>query len=114
MPSGAVRFSVVRNSCDGIPAPTDRKVDIRLHGKWNSNSRGARLVCQHLVDDKVDSDQWVVNRETLSLRPPALSGGRTRLFQVLALHWRSNPATCIPDHGNRNTVLKSFQVAKVL
>ena len=34
-----------------------RKVYIRLHGKGNSNSLGARSVFQKYPDDKVDSDQ---------------------------------------------------------
>ena len=34
-----------------------RKVDIRLHGKGNSNSHGARPVYENHLDDKVDSDQ---------------------------------------------------------
>ena len=34
-----------------------RKVDIRLPGKGNSNSRGARPVYQSHHGDKVDSDQ---------------------------------------------------------
>ena len=34
-----------------------RKVDIRLHGKGNSNSHGARPVYSNHVDDTVDSDQ---------------------------------------------------------
>ena len=34
----------------------DRKVDIKLHGKGNSNSNGARPVYQNHLDDKVDSD----------------------------------------------------------
>ena len=34
-----------------------RKVDIRLPGKGNSNSRGARPVYKNHFDDEVDSDQ---------------------------------------------------------
>jgi len=34
-----------------------RKVEIRLPGKGNSNSHGARPVYQNHLDDKVDSDQ---------------------------------------------------------
>ena len=36
-----------------------RKADMRLPGKWNSNSHGPRPVHQN----KVDSDQKVVNEE---------------------------------------------------
>ena len=40
-----------------------RRIDIRLPGKGNSNTRGARPVhCNHL-DDSVDSDQQVVDEE---------------------------------------------------
>ena len=39
-----------------------RKVDVRLPGKENSNSRGARPVYQNHLDDLLDSDQQVVNR----------------------------------------------------
>ena len=40
------------------------KVDIRLHGKGNSNSHGARPVHQkHLRHDEVDPDKLVVNKE---------------------------------------------------
>ena len=39
------------------------KVDTGLHGKGNSNSHGARPVYQNYLDDKVDSDQQVVNKE---------------------------------------------------
>ena len=47
-----------------------RKVDIRLHGKGNSNSHGARPVHQkHLRHDEVDPDKLVVNEElSLSTR----------------------------------------------
>ena len=34
-----------------------RKVDIRLHGKENSKSHGARPVYYNHLDDKVDLDQ---------------------------------------------------------
>ena len=34
-----------------------RKVDIRLPGKGNSNSHGARPVHQDRLDDQVDKDQ---------------------------------------------------------
>ena len=37
-----------------------RKVDIRLHRKGNSSSHGVRPVYSSHVDDKVDSDKWVV------------------------------------------------------
>jgi len=40
-----------------------RKLDIRLHGKGNSNSHGARPVYYNHPDSKVDSIQWVVNKE---------------------------------------------------
>ena len=43
---------------------TPRKVDIRLSGKGNSNSHGARPVHQkHLRHDEVDPDKLVVNKE---------------------------------------------------
>jgi len=42
------------------------RVDIRLIGKGNSNSHGARLVYYNLVDDEVDPDQLVAN-EKLSI-----------------------------------------------
>jgi hypothetical protein len=51
-----------------------RKVDIRLPGKGNSNSRGARPVYKNHFDDEVDSDQLVVNK-ALSLSPQAACGG---------------------------------------
>ena len=35
----------------------NRKVDIRLHGKENSNSHGSRPVYPNHLDDMVDSDQ---------------------------------------------------------
>ena len=38
----------------GVPA---KKVDIRLPGKWKSNSYGARPVHQNHLDDQVKSDQ---------------------------------------------------------
>ena len=44
------------------------KVDIKLHGKGYTNPHGARPVYQNHLDDKVDSDQQVVNKE-LSLSP---------------------------------------------
>jgi len=41
-----------------------RKVDIRLPGKGNSNSHGARPVHQkHVRHDEVDPDKLVVNKE---------------------------------------------------
>ena len=43
-------------------AAPDRKVDIRLHGKGNSSSHGARPVYKNHLDDKEDSDQLVVNK----------------------------------------------------
>ena len=49
-----------------------RKIDVRLPGKGNSNCHSARPV--HLIhhqDDKLDSDQWVVNTEP-SLYPKTL------------------------------------------
>ena len=46
-----------------VSAPNYRKVDIRLHGKGNSNSHGARPVHQkHLRHDEVDPDKLVVNK----------------------------------------------------
>jgi len=45
------------------------KVDVRLPGKGNSNSHGARPVHLNHHDDLVDSDQEVVNKEL------SLSGG---------------------------------------
>ena len=39
-----------------------QKVDIRLSGKGNSNCHRARPVHQSHLDDKVDSDQEVVNK----------------------------------------------------
>ena len=39
------------------------KVDIRQPEKTDSNSHGARPVHQNRLDDSVDSDQWVVNKE---------------------------------------------------
>ena len=47
----------------------ERAVDIRLPGKGNSNSHGARPVHKNHLDDQVDSDQQVVNNE-LSLSLP--------------------------------------------
>ena len=44
-------------------------VYIRLPGKVNSNSHGAR----HHLDDKVDLDQKVVNEELLSLSAPNIA-----------------------------------------
>ena len=46
-----------------------RKVDIRPHGKDESNSYRARPVYIDDLDDKVDSDQQVVNKE-ISLWQP--------------------------------------------
>ena len=40
-----------------------RKVNIRLPEKANSNSRGARLVHYNHLDDQVDSDQKIANKE---------------------------------------------------
>ena len=40
-----------------------RKVDVRLPGKGNPNSHGARPGPPNHHDDEVDSDQWVVNKE---------------------------------------------------
>ena len=48
----------------GVP----REVDVRLPGKGNSNSHGARPVHQIISVIKVDWDQEVVNKE-LSLLP---------------------------------------------
>jgi hypothetical protein len=45
-----------------------RKVDIRLPGNGNSNSNGARLVCQNHLDDSVESDHDIVNKY-VSLSP---------------------------------------------
>jgi hypothetical protein len=51
-----------------------RKVDIRLPGKGNSTSHGAKPVYENHLDDYVDSGQWLVNKElslcTGSPRPP--------------------------------------------
>jgi hypothetical protein len=41
-------------------------VDRRLPGKKNSNSHGARPVYLNRLDDEVDSDQYVVDNESLS------------------------------------------------
>ena len=60
-----------------------RKVDIRLPGKGNSNSHGARPVYQNLLDDYVDLDQQVVNKELSLLE----EWGREDL-PVRALGWR--------------------------
>ena len=49
-----------------------KNVNIRLPGEGNSNSHGARPVHQKHIDDQMDSDQWVVNKE-LSLRPAHLA-----------------------------------------
>ena len=40
-----------------------RKVDIRLPGEGNLNFHGARPVYLNHLDDEVDSDQQVVNKE---------------------------------------------------
>ena len=40
-----------------------RKVDARLPGTGNSNSHGARPVHFDHLDDQVDSDQQVINKE---------------------------------------------------
>ena len=50
------------------------KVDIRLHGKGDSNSHGAKPVHHNHVADKVDSDQQVVNKD-LSLSAGFGAGG---------------------------------------
>ena len=44
-----------------LHARGDGKVDIRPHEKGDSNSHGARPVCQNHLDDKVDADREVVN-----------------------------------------------------
>jgi len=62
-----------------------RKVDIRLPGKGNSNSHGARPVYLKHLDDEVDSDQEVVNGElSLSLQPRSarLAAHLCRRFRV--------------------------------
>ena len=41
----------------------NRKADIRLQGKGSSNSHCARPVYQNNLDDVVDSDPEVVNKE---------------------------------------------------
>jgi hypothetical protein len=57
MSLGEAEVNQGRNtSSDPFTAP-DRKVDIRLHGKGNSNSHGARPVSYHHLDDKADLDQ---------------------------------------------------------
>jgi len=48
-----------------------RKVDVKLPGKGNSNSRGARPVYKNHFDDSVDSDQEVDNKD-LSLSAGAV------------------------------------------
>ena len=45
-----------------------RKADITLHGKGNSNSHGARPVYWNRLDDSVDSDQQIVNKEVSLLQ----------------------------------------------
>ena len=61
--------------------PVTRKVDIRLHGKGNSNSQGARPVHQkHLRHDEVDPDKLVVNKE-FSFSFPAHARWRESAYQ---------------------------------
>ena len=38
-------------------SPHFRQIDMKLHGKRNSNSHGARPVYSNHLEDKVDSDQ---------------------------------------------------------
>ena len=53
-----------RNACEvRCVAAQFRKVDVKLPGKRNSNSHGPRPVHQNHLDDKVDPDQKVVNKE---------------------------------------------------
>jgi hypothetical protein len=63
----------------GAPA---KKVDKWLHRKGNSNSHGARLVHSNHTDDKVDSDQQVVNKE-LSLWRACVITPRARHYYLL-------------------------------
>ena len=44
-----------------------RKIDVRLPEKRNPNSHGARPVHLNNLDDKEDSDRWVLNKELFSL-----------------------------------------------
>ena len=46
-----------------LSSALDGKVDISLHGKANSNSHGARPVYYNHLDDEVDSDRLVVDKE---------------------------------------------------
>ena len=53
----------------------NRKVGIRLHGRGNSNSHGARPVYFNYLDDQVDSDQQVGNKELFLCVGADTSGG---------------------------------------
>jgi len=55
LPRGLLRPPACLRRADG--STSVRKVDIRLPGKGNSNSRGARPVYSNHFDDYVDSDQ---------------------------------------------------------
>jgi hypothetical protein len=73
---------------------SDRKVDIRLHGKRNSNSHGARPVHQkHLRHDEVDPDKLVVNKEfSLSRTSGVLPQSNPRESFSNMLGWSIYPA----------------------
>ena len=45
-----------------------QKVDVRLPGKGNLNSQWREAGPLNPLDDKVDSDQWVLNKELSSFR----------------------------------------------
>ena len=103
--------------------PEPRNVDIRLPGKGNSNSHGARPVCQNHFDDEVDSDQWVVNK-ALSLCHSVKVGGEppyadcncmyrepTIASRVCAGNVRSRPSL-VPYATNNNWILTCIPPGK--
>ena len=55
--AGASLGQTGRKKGTQLKAPEARKVDIRLHGRGNSNPHSAKPVHESHLDDQVDSDQ---------------------------------------------------------